>query len=144
MAHTIPSCGDNYHRNFNTFVKVPIAGYLSTPPLVGDLVILDTTINNGVDLCADEELPYGIVESVNSANGFVSVTEFISGCQIELPYSGSLSLGDNIEVGSEAGAQDTVINRSIVQRENSGGIGVVIAVDAGAPHGTGFAVVRWS
>lgn len=139
MAHTQVFAGDNYDRGWNKFTKIAAAAY--TAPLVGDLVSISATVANAVDGPADEGLPYGIVEHVEADNTTLTIAELNAGGTIELPYSGSLVVGDAIEM---AGAtQGTLLKRTIVSVENSGGVGAVIAVDADAPHGTGYAVVRF-
>lgn len=137
MAFTTLRAGDRYILGWNVVPKVPKSGYT---PVVGDLVILDTSVANGVDLIAANEAPYGIIESVNNSNGTVSVAEFVSGTYIELPYTGSVSLGDKVEVGSTHG---TTLDRTTVQTDNTNGAGNIVAKDADAPHGTGHCVVRF-
>ena len=140
MAFTIRSTGDNYVQleAFNLKTKIPKAGYT---PAVGDLVILDTSIANGVDLIAANENPYGIVEA--SASGVCTVAELVGGATIELPYSGSVALGDKVEGDGSAATHGTSLDRSPVRTDNTNGVGVVIAVDADSPHGTGHCVVRF-
>lgn len=139
MSFTIRSVGDNYHRGSNLVTKVADAGY--TTPAVGDLVALGTTTGNSVVGPGDEVLPYGIVESVNNTNGYLTVAEFVQGCTIELPYSSTVSLGDAVEITSAT--QGTLVLRSTIGTENTAGVGNIIAKDADSPHGTGYCVVRF-
>lgn len=141
MAFNSTTAGDRYilPEPGNVKPKKPKSGYTA---VVGDLVIQDTTVADGVDLIATDEPPYGIVESVNNANGTLSVAEFYPGCTIELPYSGAMALGDKIE-GPAVIAQGTTLLRTTVRTDNTNGVGVVIAKDANSPHGTGHIVVRF-
>lgn len=140
MAFTTVTAGDRYIKpeSGNIVPKKPKSGYTA---VVGDLVILDSTVADGVDLIAAAENPYGIVESINNSNGVLSVAEFYGGCTIELPYTGSVAKGDKIEFGSAT--QGTTLARTTVQTDNSNGVGYVVAVDAEVPHGTGHCVVRF-
>src|SRR5436190_11199543 len=116
MAFTTLTAGDRYIKaqSGNVLPKKPKAGYTA---VVGDLVILDTSVADGVDLIATDENPYGIVESVNNANGTLSIAEFYPGCEIELPYSGTVNLGDKIE-GPASIAQGTTLLRTTVRADN--------------------------
>jgi hypothetical protein len=140
MAFTSTVAGDRYllPEVGNIKPKRPKSGYTAA---VGDLVILDTSLANGVDLITTDENPYGIVESINNSNGILSVAEFMSGCEIELPYSGSVALGDKVEFSTTHG---TTLDRTTVKTDNSNGVGVVVAVDTATPHGTGHCVVRFN
>jgi len=142
MAFTRTVAGDRYilPEVGNIKPKQPKSGYTA---VVGDLVILDTSIANGVDLVTTNENPYGIVESINNTNGILSVAEFVAGAEIELPYTGTVAKGDKIEFAA-AGVHGTTLDRTQIQTDNSNGVGVVVAVDAETPHGTGHAVVRFN
>jgi uncharacterized protein YkvS len=136
MSFILTSTGDNFHRGWNTVGKKPLSTYT---PVVGDLVAVDTTLANGVDIVAGTEAIWGIVESVNNNNGTLSVTYMVTGCTIELPYHTSVSLGDKVKFYSAT--QPAALPRTVVQTDNSNGVGTVIAVDADSPHGTGYCVV---
>jgi hypothetical protein len=140
MAFTTVRAGDRYilPDDGNIKPKKPKAGWTA---LVGDLVIQDTSVASGVDEITTAENPYGIVESVNNDNGTLSVAEFYPGAEIELPTTGAVALGDKIEFGSAT--HGTTLDRTTVQADNTNGTGIVIAVDADTPHGTGHAVVRF-
>ena len=139
MAFTSITAGDRYLKpeSGNVLPKKPKSGYTAA---VGDLVILDVSVQDGVDLITTDENPYGIVESINASNGVLSVAEFYPGCTIELPYTGTVAQGDKVEFSNTHG---TTVDRTRVKTDNSNGVGVVVAVDAGSPHGTGHCVVRF-
>jgi len=141
----LPSCGDNFRRQWNEVTKNLAAAY--TTPKIGDLVKITTGSSNEVSLCGDDDPPYGILDHVYSTNQQVTVAEFVSGATIELPYDPgdtAPALGDAITVSVAAGGHDTVLDRSFIAKQDaSEGVGVVIAKDAGTPHGTGFVVVRF-
>lgn len=142
MAFTSVIAGDRYLRDDNVKPKVPKSGYT---PAVGDLVILDTSIAEGVDLITTNEPPYGIVESLNSWTSAattrpISVAEFVSGTEIELPYTGTVALGDKVAFSNTHG---TTLDRTRVLTDNTNGVGNVIAKDANVPHGIGHCVVRF-
>lgn len=138
MAFTTLRAGDRYLLGWNVVPKAPKSGYTAA---VGDLVILDASVANGVDVITTDENPYGIVESVNNANGTLSVAEFVSGVYIELPYTGAVTVGHKIEYGSAT--HGTSLDRTTVQEDNTNGVGTIVAKDADCPHGTGHVVVRF-
>lgn len=140
MAFTSIVAGDRYllPEVGNIKAKRPKSGYTA---VIGDLVILDTSIADGVDVITTNENPYGIVESINNSNGMLSVAEFVAGAEIELPYTGSVALGDKVEFGTTHG---TTLDRTTVQTDNANGVGAIIAKDANTPHGTGHCVVRFT
>ncbi len=139
MSRTLTTCGDNFHRGWNEFAAVPLGGYT---PAVGDLVTYETGAANTVDLIAGIEAIAAIVDSVNSGSGVVTICELVAGCRLELPYTGTVALGDKVKFSSAT--HGTALDRTQVQTDNSNGIGLVIAVDADAPHGVGHCVVRFS
>lgn len=139
MAFTTTIAGDRYHKDCsNIFPRAPKAGYT---PATGDLVLVDTSIANGVDLIAANENPAGIVERF--FNGVASVHFFRPGDEIILPYSGALVKGDKVEGDGGAATHGTLVDRSPVRVDNTTGVGVVVAVDAETPHGVGHASVRF-
>lgn len=141
MAFILPRAGDKYRLGHNCHLKVPKSGYTAKK---GDLVILDTSLANGVDLIADNEAAYGIVESLNNGNGTLSVVELLPGTYIELPYTGSApNLGDKVAGVATSGTHGSSLDRSLVDADNSNGTGSVVAVDGDTPHGTGHVVVRY-
>src|SRR5258707_370059 len=56
----------------------PAAWASTVQPAVGHLVIQDTTalLNDAVKRCVASDIPYGMVESVNSSNGTLTVIKF--------------------------------------------------------------------
>lgn len=138
MSYKVPTVGDNYHRGWNSYRAQPINGYT---PAVGDLVQFETGGANQVDLIAGIEAITAIVDFVAPDASYVTITELVAGSRIELPYSGTVNRGDKVKF---QGASDTVLGRTTVQTDNSNGTGFVLAVDADAPHGTGYCVVRFS
>src|SRR5688572_23731190 len=127
MAFTTVRAGDRYilPESGNIKPQAPKSGWTAE---VGDLIIADTSVAMGVDEITTAENPAGIVESVNNANGTLSVAWFYTGAEIELPYTGSVALGDKIEFGSAT--HGTTLDRTTVQTDNSNGVGTVVAVDA--------------
>ena len=140
MALTTVRAGDRYIQPESGNIKpqAPKSGWTA---LVGDLIIADTSVAMGVDEITTAENPAGIVESVNNSNGTLSVAWFYTGCEIELPYTGTIALGDKVEFGSAT--HGTTVDRTTVQEDNTNGVGVVVAKDAACPHGTGHVVVRF-
>lgn len=139
MALTLTSTGDNFHRGWNEFAVKAVAGY--TAPAVGDLVAYENSAANSVDIIAGNEAILGIVDSINASNGVLSICELVPGCRIELPYTGVVALGDKVLFSSAT--QGASVPRTQVKTDNTNGTGLVIAVDADAPHGTGHCVVRF-
>lgn len=146
MAFTSTIAGDRYilPESGNVKPKVPKSGYT---PVRGDLVILDTSIAEGVDILTTDENPYGMVENINTWTSAavtrpISVAEFYPGCEVEFNYTGTVALGDKVEFSSAT--RDTILGRTKVKADNTNGVGSVIAVDASAPHGTGYCVVRFA
>jgi len=141
MAFTSTVAGDRYllPEVGNVHPKRPKSGYTAS---VGDLVILDTSIAEGVDLVTTNENPYGIVETISPNAGILGVAEFVAGAEIELPYTGTVNKGDKVEFAA-GGVHGTTLDRTQVQADNTNGVGVVVAVDAETPHGTGHCVVRF-
>ena len=139
MAFTSLRGGDRYQLGWNTLPKVPKSGYT---PVVGDLVVLDTSVANGIDVIASTEGPAGIVESVNNSNGTYSVTMLVPGTTIELPYLTSVTLGQKavFDTGTTHG---TSLDRTKIGSDATNGTGIIIAKDADAPHGTGHCVVQF-
>lgn len=139
MSVSLTTCGDNFHRGWNEFLVTPIGGYTAA---VGDLIVYETGSANAVDLIAGNEAIAGIVDSINSNSGVLTICELVAGCRIELPYTGTVNIGDKVKFSSAT--HGTAVDRTQVQTDNTNGTGLVLAVDAGAPHGTGHCVVRFS
>ena len=145
MAFTTFVGGDYYNLGWNMKAKVPKSGYT---PAVGHLVILDSSIANGVDIITTNENPYGLVVSIDSWSSTnttspITVAELVPGTEIVLPTTGSIAKGDKIEYGGTA-LSTGVVPRTVVQTDNSNGVGVVVAAGAGeSPAGANTAVVRF-
>lgn len=139
MALTKLTVKDDFYRYYNLHAKKPKAAYT---PALGDLVVLDASITDGVDRGAADENPYGILTSINSSNGTVSVAEFSGGVTIVLEYTSTApTLLQKIECNGDRG---TIIpTRDRVRVDNPNGVGAVLGVDSGSPGGTGTCVVRF-
>lgn len=145
MAFTSTIAGDRYllPATGNVKPKVPKSGYT---PVRGDLVILDTSIQNGVDILTTDENPYGMVENINTWTSSattrpISVAEFYPGCEVTFNYTGTVNKGDKVEFSSAT--RDTLLGRTKVKTDNTNGVGAVVAVDAETFYGTGYCVVRF-
>jgi hypothetical protein len=121
-------------KNFGSSYIVAWASSLAIPqtvPLVGDLVKQDTTagLNDGVRMCAANDVPQGMVWSVNSGNGTLSILKLSAIRQINLENNGAISLGDNVVADGSLGTIlfDGII-RNRVKRDNTNGVGVVVAL----------------
>src|SRR5260370_39343764 len=103
-----------------------------TVPLVGDLVKQDLTagLNDAVRQCAPGDVIYGMVMSVNSSNGTLSVAkvERLHSLVLELG-SGALALGDQVVADGSLG---TILVdgglRNRIKRDNTNGNGPVVAL----------------
>lgn len=150
MAFLSNIAGDRYiaPERGNVKAKVPNTAYT---PAVGDLVtIVAAGINNNVALISGIVAIVGIVENISGwSSAFplrpISVAEFFPGAEIELAYTGAVAIGDKVVFSTNI--KDTVLGtlpgRTKVLTDNTNGVGAIIAKDAGAPHGTGFCVVRF-
>jgi len=90
-----------------------------TDPHVGDLVIMDTSIDYGVDEAQNAEDPFGIVRSVSPDSTTLGIEVFSNGCIARLPYDGAVALGNQVTADLTAGA-GTV--------EAGGAVGVIIGI----------------
>lgn len=131
--------GDDFVREYNIRAKKPKSGYTAA---VGDLVVLDFSVADGVDRGAADENAYGMVLSINSSNGTLSVAEFTGGVTVVLEWvTTQPGLSDKVEC---VGSRGTIYpSRDRVRVDNSNGTGAVIAFDATSPAGTGTVVVRY-
>jgi hypothetical protein len=139
MSLSKSTLGDDFIRTYNIRAKKPKSGYTAA---VGDLVVLDFSIADGVDRGAADENPYGIVLSINSSNGTLSVAELTAGCTITLEYTSTTpTLGQKIECTGDRG---TIIpTRDRVRVDNTNGVAAVIGFDSTSPAGTGTLVARF-
>lgn len=144
MAFVTFTTGDRFNLGWNCKPKVCKSGYTPVP---GHLVILDASIANGVDIIAANENPYGIIISIGNWSATnptapITVAEFVPGTEIVLPINGAVAKGDKIEYGGTA--LGTTPPRTVIQTDNTNGVGVVIATGAGeSPAGAGTCVVRF-
>lgn len=132
MALPFSTAGDYFMIPEALVAGKPKSGYTA---VVGDLVIRDTSIANGWDRCAANENPGGIVVSINSSNGTISVAEFVIGIStIRLEYIGTdPALGQTMEAGSTpAKGTTTITDRDVVELDNTNGNLLVRAVDTSA------------
>ncbi len=142
MAFTTLIAGDRYNLGWNVVPKIAKSGYT---PTVGDLVVIDTSAANRVDVIATTEGPYGIVESLNGYSSTnllapISVVELVPGTYLELPYLTAVTLGQHavFDTGVTHGA---TLDRTKIGSDATNGTGTIVAKDADAPHGTGHCVV---
>lgn len=128
--------GDYFIHDDNVVPGNPIAAWTggATPPTEGQLVIRDNTVDNGFDVCADGEVPIGIVVTTNGTTGTIGVAEFQPGSTIVLPFDTAPSLGDDIAV-SAGGLKD--VGTAGFQRsqvKTGAGTGSMVVIDL-APFG---------
>jgi len=129
MAIPILTAGDNFMHGNNILPGIPKSGYTA---VLGHLVIRDTSLANGWDRCAANENPEGIVVSINSSNGTLSIAEFrIGESTIRLEYIGTApALGQTMEAGSTPGLGTvTITDRDVVELDNTNGNLLVRYVD---------------
>lgn len=145
MAFSTFNVGDAYNLGWNMKAKKVKSGYTPVP---GHLVLLDASIANAVDIIAANENPYGIIDSIGNwtatnTGALITVAEFVPGTEIVLPTTGTIAKGDKIEYGGTP-LSGGAVPRTVVQADNSNGVGVVIAAGAGeSPAGADTAVVRF-
>lgn len=138
MAFTISlrTVGDYFILDANVVPGVPKSGWT---PAEGELVHRETAQDNEFDVCADGQVPEGIVVTTNGATGTVGVAEFVEGTTIVLPTDTELALGNDIKVS--AGGLKVVgtagFSRSQVKSGGGTGGGVVIDVAPFGVSGTG-------
>ncbi len=90
-----------------------------TDPAVGDLVKITTGANYEVSECADADVPAGIVRVVSPDKKTLSIELFTGGCIARLPYTGTPSLGQQIQASAA----------TTVKGVASGGLGKIIGKD---------------
>ena len=140
MSLTKATGGDRLILLSNVMPRLPSATYTSAVPAFGDLVKNSST-NNAVDHCANNDTPIGVVISTNWTNGILSIARFTANVQIWLDYTGSVALGDKVVSTGAKGAVRTAYDS--VKTDNTNGVGTIIAKDAGSPGGTGTCVVQF-
>jgi acyl-CoA reductase-like NAD-dependent aldehyde dehydrogenase len=90
-----------------------------TDSAVGDLVKQSTAANYNVAECADSNVPLGIVRQVSPDGRTLSVEVFTKGAIARLPYTGTPSLGQQIQASAA----------TTVKGVASGGAGLIVAKD---------------
>ena len=131
MALPFTAAGDNFLNPHMIHTWYPKSGYT---PARGHLVILDS-LNNKVDRVASTEDPMGIIVSINSSNGAVSVAEFGDGTRITLEYTSTApTVGQTVYGGAAAFGTVTFTEasgepRDVVVAHATDGVGSVISVD---------------
>jgi hypothetical protein len=130
MSLVSSRAADHYILRWNVVAGVPKAGYT---PAKGHLLQRENAQNDEWDLCANGEFPAGMVESVNSGNGTISVVLLVPGVTLILQHdqAGGPALGDKI--GATGTALGTTIGRTVVTT-NAGGVGRITAL---TPRGAG-------
>lgn len=129
MSIAVLTAGDNFMHGPNIVRGIPKSGYTAA---LGHLVIRDTSIANGWDRTAANENPEGIVVSINSSNGTLSIAEFrIGESTIKLEYIGSNpAIGQTMEGGSTPGfGTVSITDRDVVELDNTNGNLLVRYVD---------------
>lgn len=107
----------------------PNAAYTTAGPARGDLVKQDTSGNGIVNICSSGDVPLGMVWSVNSGNGTLSILEFRD-CVLVFQYTGTFAVGDKIVANGTNGSVLIGGNaRGVVKHDNVNGKGFVEAVD---------------
>jgi len=143
MAFSKSLSGDRWSlTHIGTVVpKTFSASYTAPTPAVGHLVKRDPAINDGVLRCASTDEPYGMVLSVNSSNGTLSILRFARIQSAILEYASAPSRGDSIAANGTVGVIpiDGVLRDQIIT-DNSDGVGVVVALDSPV---TGLCVVEF-
>lgn len=130
MAFTLRTGGTRYNlQNGQCVPKRPAAAY--TDAAKGHLVKIDTSGNDFVAHCADDDPPYGLVFSVNSSNGLLSIFE-LRDCEIEFEYNAAdaPALGDKV-VRSSATPVIAIggVLGDPVEANNATGVGTVVTKD---------------
>lgn len=131
MANQLSTAWEHFLIPEYIFPGKPKSGYT---PVVGHLVVRDDTLADGYDRGAANENPVGIIVSINSSNGVMSVARFLSGSRIKLEYIGTApAIGEAVEIGSTPGfGTVTFTDRDVVEVDAVNGVGRVIFVDTTA------------
>lgn len=153
MAFTLARSGDRFlkqqgisgiPKNFTPASYVAAWAAALTPaqtaPQVGDLVVVDATgnLSDVVRQCVVNEVPYGIVDSVNSANGTLSVVKFSKAFAIilEVPNTAGVTIGHSIQANATPGTIKISGNlrNQVKDVALAAGSGFIVAIrQAGAP-----------
>lgn len=116
----------------NVVPGVPKSGYTAAQ---GHLVKREFAQNDEWDLCANTEVPAGLVLAT-PGNGTISIAELKDGVTLILQHDGSIVAADlGKTVTATATALGTTISRTVVQDGGawSAGLPLIVAVD---PRGT--------
>lgn len=144
MAFTSIFSGDRFGHRASSNVPKQFAAARYATPVVGHLVKQDTTssFNDGVVQCVANDVPYGLVESINSSNGVLSIWKLVKTFSLVFEYTGSPTLGQQIQSNATNGTiKIGGFVRDVVKAVASpNGVGVIVAIDAPA---TGLLVVEF-
>lgn len=72
-------------------------------PAVGDLVKIDTSIDSGVKQCEASDVPAGLVWSVNSSNGTLTVVRLDKTISVVLENSNTPTRGHSVQATGHIG-----------------------------------------
>src|SRR5262245_28429601 len=97
--------GDRFGIRAASNVPKKFATARYAAPLVGHLVKQDTTsgFNDGLVQCVANDPPYGLVESINSSNGTLSVWKVVKTFSLVFEYAGTPTLGQQIQANGTTG-----------------------------------------
>lgn len=135
MAVRFNLSGDRFGQRASSIVPKTYATARYATPAVGHLVKQDTTsgFNDGVVQCGASDVPYGMVESVNSTNGTLSVIKLVKSFSLVMECANSATLGHQIQANGTAGTIpiDGVL-RDQVKDVASSGVGTIVEIDTGS------------
>ena len=137
MAFNTLLSGDRFGSRASSNVPKAFAVARYAAPAVGHLVKQDTTalFNDGVIQCVNNDVPYGLIESVNSSNGTLSIWKLVKTFSLVFEYKGAVSLGQQIQSTDQAAGNAPSIRiggffRGTVKGVASpNGVGIVVAID---------------
>jgi hypothetical protein len=136
MAISFASSGDRFNQR-NSSVPKTFATARYAAPAIGQLCKQDILLNDGVVQCVASDIPLYYVHSVNSSNSTLSVYRLPRTIQMQFPYSGSPTMGYQIQAAAVPAAFPVNIGgiaRDVVKAVISGGAGQIVAIDL--PKGT--------
>lgn len=140
MAITFARSGDRWGPNASSvvpkqFVASRWIGGAAGVPAVGQLVKQDTTTGfpDGVVQCVASDVPYGMVLSINSSDGILSVLKFIKTFSVVFEAASGVTavLGHQIQANGSPTPGTIPIDgvlRDAVKDVASAGIGTIVAV----------------
>ncbi len=105
---------------------------LQTVPAVGDLVKQDTSGDDLVQQCVASDVPYGIVDSVNSGNGTLTVVKFNKTFSLILESNNSPTRGHSVQANGTVGTIkiDGVLRNQVKDVAFAAGSGLITAFTA--------------